>query len=186
MPAVGSLTPPGRAFAELLAEARARTLLLVSPLSEGEMAHQPEPEVGSVLSELIRIVNYEAHWLLDESEHPPLASYDEWFDHMTDVRQRVLQTLDEGDLGDESAVAQRFRRVLEHEYQRGEAILETLGAGGEPYSPARSAGFSAGAACATRHHGPRARRGSSLGASAGATRGAAHVHRFSLRSRIAD
>jgi iron(II)-dependent oxidoreductase len=137
MPAVGPLTPTLRTFAELLAEARARTLLLVSPLSQEEMAHQPEPEVGSVLSELIRIVNYEAHWLLDESQHPPLASYDEWFDHMTDVRQRVLQTLDEADLGEESAVVQRCRLVLEHEYQRGEAILETLDAGGEPYSPAQ-------------------------------------------------
>jgi iron(II)-dependent oxidoreductase len=136
MPAAGTLIPSRRAYAELLAEARARTLLLVTPLSPEEMVHQPEADVGSVLAELERIVGYEERWLLDEAEPQSVTTYDEWFDRMTEVRQRVLQRLDEMDLGDEAALGQRYRRVLEHEYQRGEAILEILQVRGEPYTPA--------------------------------------------------
>jgi iron(II)-dependent oxidoreductase len=137
MPAVGSLAPTRRAFAELLAEARARTVLLVSPLSGDEMIQRPEPGVGSVLSELERIVRYEERWLLDEFQQQPAGSYDEWFDVMTDVRQRVLHRLEDTDLPDQLASIQRYRRVLEHEYQRGEAILEILQAGGDLYTPSQ-------------------------------------------------
>jgi gamma-glutamyl hercynylcysteine S-oxide synthase len=137
MPAAGSLTPTRRAFAELLAEARARTLMLVSSLPNEAMARRPAPELGSVLSELERIVQYEAVGLLDESLPQPSQSYDEWFDLMTDLRQRVLQRLDELDAGGSLSFPERCRMVLEHEYQRGEAILETLQAGGDLYRPAQ-------------------------------------------------
>src|SRR3954462_14121138 len=94
----GSITPTRRALAELLAEARARTVLLVSSLDSRDLSLEPAPEVGSVLSELDRIVHYEKRWLLDDPEHQPVGSYDEWFDLMTEVRQRVLQALGEADL----------------------------------------------------------------------------------------
>lgn len=137
MLAAGSIAPTRRAIAELLAEARARTVLLVSSLSNEVMARRPEPDVGSVLSELERIVRYEERSLLDESRPGPVASYDEWFDVMTDIRQRTLQRLDETDLADQPAFAERYRMVLEHEYHRSERIFESLQSLGEPYSPAQ-------------------------------------------------
>ena len=135
MPVAGSIAPTRRAVAELSAEARARTVLLVSAVANSELARQPEPGVGSVLSELERIVRFEERWLLEESEPGHIDSYDQWFDRMTDVRQEVLQRLDEIDLADQSDLAVRYRMVLEHEYRRGEAILEILQSLGDPYTP---------------------------------------------------
>lgn len=134
----GPAVPTRRAYAELLAEARARTLLLVSPLSEEEMQLRPDPAVDSVLSELDRIIRFEERWLLEETVDSRPGSYDEWFDTMMDVRQRVLERLDRADVaGGELPVGERYRMVLEHEYQRGEAILETIQARRDPYSPAQ-------------------------------------------------
>src|SRR5215211_546637 len=137
MLAVGAITPTRRALAEMLAEARARTALLVSSLDDQALAFQPTPEVGSVLSELDRIVRFEQQLLLDESDHQTQAvsSYDDWFDLMTEVRARVLQELEQADLAEGSAAAERYRRVLEHEYRRSESILETLQCLGDLYTP---------------------------------------------------
>jgi iron(II)-dependent oxidoreductase len=132
----GPGVPTRRLFAELLAEARARTLLLVSPLSNEEMSRRPDPAVNSVLAELERIVRFEERWLLDQSRDSSIGSYDEWFDSMTDVRQRALERLGEVDLAPgRLSMEQRYRMVLEHEYLRNEAMLETLQAQGEPYNP---------------------------------------------------
>jgi iron(II)-dependent oxidoreductase len=136
MPVAGPTAPTRRAFAELLAEARTRTVLLVSSLSAEQFTSQPDPEVGSVLSELERIVLFEERVLLENSgAQPAVASYDEWYDRMTDVRHRALQRLDELELGDDPAWQDRLRLVLEHEYQRGERILESLQVQGNPYHP---------------------------------------------------
>ena len=136
MPAAGSAAPTRRAFAELLAEARTRTVLLVSSLSAEQISRQqPDAELGSVLSELERIIRFEARLLLEESDLPRVASYDEWFDAMTDIRQRSLQRLDALDVGEDPVWQDRFRLVLEHEYQRGESILESLQAQGDRYRP---------------------------------------------------
>ena len=140
---VGSSTPTRRTIAELLAEARARTVLLVSSLDDDALVSQPAPELGSVLSELDRIVRFE-QLLLTESHHqlpdpdsqlPASVSYDDWYDLMTELRQRVLQQLEAADLSEGSPDLERVRRVLEHEYRRGESILEALQALGQPYSP---------------------------------------------------
>jgi iron(II)-dependent oxidoreductase len=132
--ATGSGVPTRRVFTELLAEARARTLLLVSPLSNEEMSRRPHPAVNCVLAELERIVRFEERWLLDASRDSSIGTYDEWFDSMMDVRQRVLERLGEADLeAGRMSLVGRYRMVLEHEYQRNEAILETLQARGEPY-----------------------------------------------------
>jgi gamma-glutamyl hercynylcysteine S-oxide synthase len=133
MLAAGTIAPPRRAIAELLAEARSRTLLLVNPLSTEDLGRSPEPGLGSVLSELTRIVHYEEQLLLGGSTSAPVTSYDQWFDAMTEVRQQVLQRLDEVDAADHTPVWQRHRMAVEHEYQRGEVILEILQALGEPY-----------------------------------------------------
>src|SRR5918998_6908634 len=117
MPAAGTIATSRRAFAELLAEARARTVLLVSSLDHQQMTAQSEPELGSVLSQLERIVQFEQRSLLEETQHQSIQSYDDWFDTMTDVRQRVLQLLEEIDLAEHPDLAGRYRMVLEHEYQ---------------------------------------------------------------------
>jgi iron(II)-dependent oxidoreductase len=134
---VATNLPTRRALAELLAEARARTLLLVSPLSHEAMSRRPDPAVNSVLAELERVLRFEERWLLDTSRDSSINSYDEWFDSMMDVRQAVLERLGEavgeGDDTPALSMADRCRMVLEHEYQRGEAILEALQAQGDPY-----------------------------------------------------
>src|SRR3954470_7792675 len=131
----GSITPTRRAVAELLAEARARTVLLVSSLDSRDLSLEPASEVGSVLSELDRIVHYEKRWLLDDSEHQPVGSYDEWFDLMTEVRQRVLQALEQADLLDQHRVGERYHRRLGHDYRRGESILQAMQLLGQSYTP---------------------------------------------------
>jgi gamma-glutamyl hercynylcysteine S-oxide synthase len=136
MPAARTIAPTRRALAELLAEARARTILLVTPLSNEEVIRRTDPSVSSVLSELERIVRFEEKWLLGSKGDWSVGSYDEWFDVMMEVRQRVLEHLEEVDLsGDRVSIGQRHRMVLEHEYRCGEAILETLQAAAGPYTP---------------------------------------------------
>jgi iron(II)-dependent oxidoreductase len=134
MPIAGPIAPTRRAFAELLAEARTRTVLLVSSLSNEQIALEPDAEVGSVLSELERIVRFEERLLLEKPRPRKISSYDEWFDVMSEVRLKVLQRLDELDLGDDAMGLERYRLVLEHEYRRGEAILESVQAAGGRYS----------------------------------------------------
>src|SRR4051812_32130489 len=131
----GTIAPTRRAFAELLAEARARTIVLVTPLSREEMTRRPEASVNSVLAELERIVRFEEKWLLDSNGDWRVSSYDEWFDVMMGVRQRVLENLEMRPEEDRVSAGERYRTVLEHEYRRGEAILETLQAAGDPYTP---------------------------------------------------
>jgi gamma-glutamyl hercynylcysteine S-oxide synthase len=135
MPTVTSIASTRRITAELLAEARARTVFLVSPLAAEDMTCQPPEGSGSVLSELTRILQFEAGWLLDSTAVAAPGCYDEWFDLMMDIRQRVLQQLDEWDFSERNDRAERYRLVLEHEYRRGEAILEILQLHSELYTP---------------------------------------------------
>ena len=135
MPVAGPIAPTRRALIELLAEARARTLLIVSPLTAAQIATPVSPELDSVLSQLQRITQFEAAWLLNETPDHKFASYDEWFDWMMDLRQRVLEHLDSADLTGGSSAAERCRLVLEHEYRGGETILEAIHLLSEPYTP---------------------------------------------------
>lgn len=134
MQVAGPSAPTRRALAEQLAEARARTLLLVSPLSHELLTLRPDPAVDSVLAQLERIIHFEMRIVLGLTSKAAIGSYDEWFDLMMDMRQRVLERIDQaGSELDESGLEQRYRLVLEHEYRRGEAILEILQLSGEPY-----------------------------------------------------
>jgi gamma-glutamyl hercynylcysteine S-oxide synthase len=134
MPLTGSaFASSRRAITELLAEARARTLLLVSPLSEEAMQRRPQLGVDSVLDQLERIVAFEQSLLLDERP-VSVDSYDAWFDQMMDVRQRVLDRLDRAEPGqDPLRTYDRYRLVVEHEYQRNEAALQAVQCQAEPY-----------------------------------------------------
>ncbi len=134
MPALEPNTLSRRRLAELLAEARARTVLLVSSLTEERMQLQPDDAVKPVLRELEQLVRFEQQWLAEgsgkEGAANPISdfgSYDAWFDAMVEVRQRSLERLDcVDDQASPLSVEHRCRLVLEHEYRRGEAILETL------------------------------------------------------------
>lgn len=134
MRVAGLSAPIRRAFAELLAEARARTLLLVSPLSDQQLRRQLDPALPSILDQLERIVRFEQRWLLDETGGS-VATYDEWFDVMMEIRQRVLERLEQTEVsGIQDPGGERYRMVLEHEYLQDEAILENLQAQPERFS----------------------------------------------------
>lgn len=149
MRVLASSTHSRRHFAELLAEARARTILLVSPLSDEEILIRPDSAVLPVLSELERILRMEEQLLVSGSDQTPqddhvptpqLSSYDEWFDAMMDLRQRSLERLEAADEpGPAETIGERCHRLLEHEYCRGEAILETVQLLPDPYRAPRSA-----------------------------------------------
>src|SRR3954470_14919795 len=130
----GPTAPTHRSVIELLAEARARTILIVSTLSDEEMRQQPDPAVESILTELNRILEFEQRWLLNEPARTEPSSYDEWFDAMTDLRQKVVDRVDAAH-GSMDAIpgVERYRLVVEHEYRRNEAIFETLQASSSPY-----------------------------------------------------
>ena len=141
MPALESSTISRRRLAELLAEARARTVLLVSPVSEQSMRLQPDPAVNSVLHELQQIARFEQEWLAQRSSSiSNLASYDEWFDLMLQVREQSLERLESLDEQTSfPSLEDRCRMVLQHEYRRGEAILETLQLQQDYRAPRRTA-----------------------------------------------
>ena len=132
MPAAAlSGTLSRRDLAELLAEARSRTVLLVSPLSDAELFLQPNKSVRSVMQELDDIIRFEGQWLAEESPgEAGSGSYDEWFDRMVELRQRTLDRLD-------AVEGPGARLVVEHEYRSCEAILETLQLLGDTYRAPR-------------------------------------------------
>src|SRR5215203_3957310 len=123
-----SSTLTRKRLTELLAEARARTVLLVSPLSEDAIRLQPDEAVNSVLYELEQIIGFEHQWLAQSpGSLPKLESYDAWFDLMLEVREQSLERLDSvDDQSSPPSLENRCRMLLEHEYRRNEAILETL------------------------------------------------------------
>lgn len=137
-----------RHLVELLAEARARTILLVSSLNDEQMLSQPDDSVRPVIQELALILRFERRWLSEAlggapGAEPPFTSlrptsYDEWFDAMMEVRQRSLDRLDAVDEPSPArSLGHRCRLVLEHEYRRDEAILESLQLQQQPYRAPR-------------------------------------------------
>ena len=139
MPVLEPSTLSRRRLAELLAEARARTILLVSPLSEENLHDQPDGAVNPVLQELEKIVRFEQEWLAGSATDFSIGSYDEWFDTMLQVREVSLERLESVDDRESQPVEHRCRLVLEHEYRRGEAILETVQLQPDYRAPRRTA-----------------------------------------------
>ena len=147
MPIVTLSAVSRRRLVELLAEARARTVLLVSPLSDEDMSAQPDDAVRPVLRELEQIVQFEDQWLGQGSAIgvpggtlPAIESYDHWFDAMMEIRQRTLDRLESVDEhSSQQSGEPRCRLVLEHEYRRGEALLETLQLQPDYRAPRRTA-----------------------------------------------
>src|SRR3954454_24158826 len=153
-----------QAIAQELAEARARTLLLLAPLSDEDLRIQHDPLMSPLLWDLGHIAHFEELWLtrnLDGSiefvemtglfnpfEHPrstrgalPLPDLDRCRAIMEEIRQRVLERLARVDFDSENQLLRDgyvYRMVLQHEYQHNETMLQTLQLKqGRPYEPIR-------------------------------------------------
>jgi iron(II)-dependent oxidoreductase len=145
-----------------LEEARARTLLLVAPLSDEDLHAQHDPLMSPILWDLGHIAHFEELWLTrnldgpiefvempglyNPFEHPrsargalPLPGLDRVREVMNEIRARVLARLQSADFdADQPLLAggYAYRMVLQHEYQHNETILQTLQLKqGAPYSP---------------------------------------------------
>ncbi|HZA93972.1 MAG TPA: ergothioneine biosynthesis protein EgtB [Gemmatimonadales bacterium] len=149
-------------IAAQLAEARARTLLLVQPLSDSELRLQHDPLMSPIIWDLGHIAHFEELWLtrnldgpvefvempglFNPFEHPRsergslrLPTFAECQEVMEEIRSRVLERLHETDLDDTNPLLRQgyvYQMVLQHEYQHNETILQTLQLKqGSPYTP---------------------------------------------------
>jgi len=153
-------------IADLLTEARERTLLLVGSLSEEDLRLQHDPLMSPIVWDLGHIGHFEEVWLLENAdtggtgseglrgiynpfENPrsvrdelPLPSLAECRDYLGAVRRAVLERAACLDLEAGSALLRDgfvYRLVLQHEYQHDETILQTLQLKrGRPYAAPRA------------------------------------------------
>jgi gamma-glutamyl hercynylcysteine S-oxide synthase len=135
-----------------LTEARARTLLLVSPLSDEDLRAQHDPLMSPILWDLGHIAHFEELWLTrnisgpiefsempgmyNPFEHPratraslPLPSLSHLISTAAEIRAEVLETLSHADLASTHPLLANgfvYNMVLQHEYQHNETILQTL------------------------------------------------------------
>ncbi len=151
-----------RSIAELLAEARARTLFLVSPLSDQDLHAQHDPLMSPILWDLGHIAHFEELWLTRNLDGPiefvempgmynpfeyprstrgalPLPALEQCRTIMEEIRGLVLARIEATDLDESNPLLREgyvYRMVLQHEYQHNETILQTLQLKlGAPYSP---------------------------------------------------
>jgi gamma-glutamyl hercynylcysteine S-oxide synthase len=151
-----------RTIAEALLEARARTYLLVAPLTDAELRLQHDTLMSPILWDLGHIAHFEELWLTrnldgpiefvempgmyNPFEHPrstrgalPLPALEEIRGVLDEIRGRVLARLGDFDAAGDHPLLQDgyvYRMVLQHEYQHNETILQTLQLKqGAPYSP---------------------------------------------------
>ena len=139
-------------LAARLEEARARTLLLVEPLSEEDLHAQHDPLMSPIIWDLGHIAHFEELWLVrnlegpvefgempgiyNPFEHPrrvrgelALPSLEECRTMMDAIRKRVLDRLESVALNSDDALLRDgyvYSMVLQHEYQHNETILQTL------------------------------------------------------------
>jgi iron(II)-dependent oxidoreductase len=145
-----------------LAEARERTLEIVTPLSEDDLHRQHDPLMSPVAWDLGHIAAFEELWLtrnLDGAieftempglynpfEHPRrvrgqlrLPGLADVRETMGEIRARVLARLRDADFEGGTELLRDgyvYHMVLQHEYQHDETILQTLQLKqGEPYTP---------------------------------------------------
>lgn len=152
-------------IADLLTEARDRTLELVSRVSEEDLCTQHDPLMSPIIWDLGHIGHFEEVWLLENIngadttseglrgiynpfENPravrdrlPLPTVGECRQYLDGVRDAVVDDLRALDLAAETPLLNDgfvFRMVLQHEYQHNETMLQTLQLKrGAPYHPPR-------------------------------------------------
>ncbi|HWN19717.1 MAG TPA: ergothioneine biosynthesis protein EgtB [Gemmatimonadales bacterium] len=159
--AVQSRVDP-RVIAGQLFEARDRTFLLTSPLTDEDLHAQHDPLMSPILWDLGHIAHFEELWLtrnlegpvefvempglFNPFEHPRsergtlrLPGIDECREIMDEIRGRVLGRLAVNDFHPSNPLLRDgyvYNMVLQHEYQHNETILQTLQLKrGRPYSP---------------------------------------------------
>lgn len=146
------VAPLAEQVAALLAEARERTLLLISPLSEAELRTQHNRLMGPLLWDLGHIAHFEELWLLRNLEGPvefgempgmfnpfenprsvrgalDMPTLPQTLSVMAETRARVLERIPSLELaGDDPLLRDGyvFRMVAQHEYQHGETMLQAL------------------------------------------------------------
>jgi iron(II)-dependent oxidoreductase len=154
VPEAGSAaSADAREAAQLLLDARQRTLLLAAPLSEPELKAQHNRLMSPVVWDLGHIAHFEELWLVrnlegpvefvempglfNPFEHPratrgalDLPGLSASLETMADVRRRVLDKLQSGEGAAVAAPLLRdgyvYRMVAQHEYQHNETILQAL------------------------------------------------------------
>ncbi len=151
-------------IAERLDEARRRTFALVERLSEADLHRQHDPLMSPIAWDLGHIAHFEELWLVrnlegpvefgempgmfNPFEHPrrvrgalTLPSLDECRTLMEEIRARVQARLQAVQFDDANQLLRDgyvYSMVLQHEYQHGETILQTLQLKqGEPYAAPR-------------------------------------------------
>jgi iron(II)-dependent oxidoreductase len=149
-------------IADQLLDARARTLLLVAPLSDQDLHAQHDPLMSPILWDLGHIAHFEELWLTrnldgpiefvempglyNPFEHPrssrgalELPGLDEVRAIMDEIRGRVLARLVSADFDAGHPLLRDgfvYQMVLQHEYQHNETMLQTLQLKrGAPYVP---------------------------------------------------
>ena len=152
--------------ADLLAEARERTLLLVASLSDDDLRRQHDPLMSPIVWDLGHIAHFEEVWLVenvvsggsgseglrgiyDPFENPratrdglPLPSLAECRTYLGCVRRAALNALASSAGADDVPLLRDgfvYRMVLQHEYQHCETMLQTLQLKlGAPYAAPRA------------------------------------------------
>ena len=162
------LRPSKNDIARLLTEARDRTLLLVSGLSDEDMHLQHDPLMSPIIWDVGHIAHFEELWLTQNLdgpiefsempglynpfEHPratraslTLPTLSQMKARLGEIRERVLDRLDRLEWDDDNPLLEGgyvYNMVLQHEYQHNETILQTLQLKkGEPYNPPLSITF---------------------------------------------
>lgn len=146
------VAPLAEQVAALLEEARTRTLLLISPLSEAELRAQHSRLMGPLLWDLGHIAHFEELWLLRNLEGPvefgempgmfnpfenpravrgglDMPTLPQTLSVMAETRGRVLDRIPSLDLAGGDPLLREgyvFRMVAQHEYQHGETMLQAL------------------------------------------------------------
>ena len=159
-----------REIASLLTEARERTLLLTSRLSDDDLHQQHDPLMSPIIWDIGHIAHFEELWLTQNLdgpiefsempglynpfEHPratraslALPTLSEMKTRLDEIRSRVLERLETVEFDERNPLlrgAYVYHMVLQHEYQHNETILQTLQLKkGEPYHAPRARTFPA-------------------------------------------
>lgn len=165
--------PSKQLISDLLTEARERTLLLISALSDEDLHRQHDPLMSPIIWDVGHIAHFEELWLTrnlsgaiefsempgiyNPFEHPraeraslPLPTLQEMLARLREIRARVLDQLDSLEWDEKNPLLREgfvYYMVLQHEYQHDETILQTLQLKrGEPYPAPRAVIHSAAAA----------------------------------------
>jgi iron(II)-dependent oxidoreductase len=170
IPAPPSAPPSKQEIADLLTEARERTLLLISVLSDDDLHQQHDPLMSPIIWDVGHIAHFEELWLTQNLdgpiefsempglynpfEHPratraslALPTLAEMTKRLREIRGRVLDRLNSVEFDDDNPLLREgyvYNMVLQHEYQHNETILQTLQLKkGKPYRAPRQISFAA-------------------------------------------